>query len=58
MSDKFQVVSNQTYLAFCKKYGIKVTVVVDGKRKKKNILELRKEIRKYEKTNRVTDGLY
>ena len=57
MSD-IQLVSNQTYLAFCKKYKIKVTEVVNGKRRKKNILELRSEIKQYEKTNGVTDGLY
>ena len=52
------LVSNATYFAFCKKYGIKKTEVINGKRKRKDILQLRNEIKTYEKTNRVTDGLY
>ena len=59
MSDRIEtVVSNESYRLFCKKYDIKLSVVVHGKRRKKNILELRSEIKQYEKTNRITDGLY
>ena len=40
--------SYQTYKDFAKKYKIKLSMVVNGKRKMKTIQQLSKEIRQYE----------
>ena len=52
------VVSNETYKKFAKLYKISQSELVDGKRRKKNILLLRSQIKEYEKKNKVKDGLY
>ena len=52
------VVSNETYKKFAKLYKISQSELVDGKRRKKNILLLRSQIKEYEKNNKVKDGLY
>ena len=51
-------VSYQTYRQYAKNYKINITYVIDGKRKRKSIKMLQKEIRDYETTHKVRSGLY
>ena len=55
MSERIQtVVGYETYKRFATKYGI--LLHVNGK--KKTISVLRREIKKFEKNNKIKDGLY
>ena len=53
-------ISYETYKAFAKKYGIRLTKTIKGKRKLKTIKELSKNIQHYEKNNDCVNkkGLY
>jgi hypothetical protein len=48
-----------TYKFFCNKYKIPLTKIKNDKRITKTLLELQRDIYKYERTNDLTeDGLY
>lgn len=48
------VIANQTYYDFAKKYKIKLS----HNKKKKSIIQLRNEIKDFEKNNKIKNGLY
>ena len=52
------VVSYDTYKKFAKRYRIRLTKDVNGRRSKKNIKELSKDIKRYEQSHGVKKGLY
>ena len=59
MSDKIKtIVGYETYKKFAKKYDISPSSTSDGNRKKKTIIVLRNEIKKFEKKKKIKNGLY
>jgi len=54
-----RAISNKTYKDFMKKYKLFISYVLDGKRYKKTIPMMQKEIYEYELSNdNIKDGLY
>jgi hypothetical protein len=53
-----RLISYETYKYYAKKYGIKLSYLKNGKRVKKNMNELIKEIYEYETMNDIEKGLY
>jgi hypothetical protein len=51
-------VSYETYVIFARRYGIRLTTQVNGKRKKKSMKVLKKQIWRYENKYNVKGGLY
>jgi len=53
-----RIISYKTYKQFAKKYKIKLTKVIDGKRIKKSFYDFQQEIYKFEDENNIKNGLY
>lgn len=51
-------VAYKTYKKLAKRYGIRLSVMRDGKRYPKSYSQLKKQIYNHEKRNNITNGLY
>jgi hypothetical protein len=55
-----RLISATTYKSFMKKYKLKLSYIIDGKRRNKTMQQMQAEIYEYESNpkNKINNGLY